>query len=100
MKIAPEITLTDAERATLDRWSRGRSTPVRLVLRAKIVLLAAAGKLNKEIARRLKTAPKTVSLWRRRFADQRLAGIEKDAQRPVGRSVADANSASIPALIR
>jgi transposase len=81
MKIAPEITLTDEERVTLDRWSRGRSTPVRLVLRSKIVLLAASGKMNKVIARRLKTAPKTVSLWRRRFADQRLAGIEKDAPR-------------------
>ena len=81
MKIALEITLTDEEKGTLDRWSRGRSTPVRLVLRAKIVLMAATGKLNKEIARGLKTARKTVSLWRRRFADQRLAGIEKDAPR-------------------
>lgn len=81
MKIAPEIILTNEERAALDRWSRGRSTPVRLVLRSKIVLMAANGKMNKVIARRLKTAPKTVSLWRRRFADQRLAGIEKDAPR-------------------
>ena len=81
MKIAPEIALTDEERTTLDRWSRGRSTPVRLVLRSKIVLMAANGKMNKTIARQLKTAPKTVSLWRRRFADRRLAGIEKDAPR-------------------
>jgi transposase len=81
VKIAPEIILTNEERAALDRWSRGRSTPVRLVLRSKIVLMAANGKMNKVIARRLKTAPKTVSLWRRRFADQRLAGIEKDAPR-------------------
>lgn len=106
MKIAPEVTLTDEERGTLDRWSRGRSTPVRLVLRAKIVLLAAAGKLNKEIARRLKTAPKTVSLWRRRFADQRLAGIEKDAPRggrspkarnKIARVIVEKTTQSVPA---
>ena len=81
MKIAPGIVLTDEERTTLERWSRGRSTPARLVLRSKIVLLAAEGKLNQKIAPRLKTALKTVSLWRRRFAEQRVAGIEKDAPR-------------------
>src|SRR5271157_220207 len=81
MKIAPEIVLTDEEQATLERWSRGRSTPARLVLRSQIVLLAAEGKMNQKIAPRLKTALKTVSLWRRRFAEQRVAGIEKDAPR-------------------
>ena len=81
MKIAPEITLTDEERTVLECWSRGRSTPARLVLRSRIVLLAAEGKMNQEIAPRLKTALKTVSLWRRRFAEQRVAGIEKDAPR-------------------
>jgi transposase len=81
MKRAREITLTDEERKTLRRWSRGRSTPARLVLRAKIVLLAARGMMNKDIATELSTAPKTVSLWRNRFADQRSPGIEKDAPR-------------------
>jgi transposase len=81
MKVAPKIILSDAERTTLLRWSRGRSTASRLVLRAKIVLLAAEGKLNRDIAAELATAPKTVCLWRRRFAEGRLAGIEKDAPR-------------------
>jgi transposase len=81
MKRARAIELADEERTTLCRWSRGRSTPVRLVLRARIVLLAADGWMNKDIAAELKTAPKTVSLWRMRFADSRLAGIEKDAPR-------------------
>ena len=81
MKVAPKIILGDAERTTLVRWSRGRSTASRLVLRAKIVLLAAEGKLNRDIAVELAAAPKTVCLWRRRFADGRLAGIEKDAPR-------------------
>jgi len=81
MKSARQITLTDEERTTLEQWSRGRRTPARLVLRAKIVLRAAEGMMNKVIAQKLKTAPKTVSLWRTRFAERGLAGIEKDAPR-------------------
>ena len=82
MRKAAAITLTDEERQTLETWSRGRRTPARLVLRAKIILEAATGTLNREIARMLATSKKTVSLWRGRFADVRLAGIEHDAPRP------------------
>jgi transposase len=81
MRIAPKIALTDEERTVLERWSRGRSTPARLVLRSRIILLAAEGTMNQKIAPRLRTALKTVSLWRRRFAEQRIAGMEKDAPR-------------------
>jgi transposase len=75
------VTLTDDERKTLECWSRGRRTPSRLVLRSRIALLAADGMMNRDIAKALKTAPKTVSLWRTRFAERRLAGIEKDSPR-------------------
>jgi len=51
------------------------------VLQARIVLREAAGTRKKDIAKALKTAPKTVSLWRTRFAEQRLAGIERDSPR-------------------
>jgi len=81
MRVATEIKLTDLDRMTLTRWSRGRSTPSRLVLRAKIVLLSAEGQMNKDIARELGTLRKTVALWRNRFAQQGLAGLEKDAPR-------------------
>src|SRR5947209_7954457 len=81
MRIAPVVSITKDERTTLRRWERGRRTPVRLVLRAKIVLLAAEGKLNQDIAAELKTGMKTVGLWRGRFSKQGLAGIEKDAPR-------------------
>ncbi len=81
MRVACEITLTEEERKTLKRWSRGRSTPARLVLRAKIVLLAEQGVMNKDIAHQLGTSRQTVGLWRSRFAHQGLAGIEKDAPR-------------------
>ena len=56
MRIAQPLTLTPEQRATLVRWSRGRSTPARLVLRAKIVLLAADGLMNKDIALELASA--------------------------------------------
>jgi transposase len=82
MKTAPVITLSADERQTLASWSRGRSTPTRLVLRAKIVLAAAERIMNKDIAIRCGTSKKTVSLWRQRFAELRLAGIENDAPRP------------------
>ncbi len=50
MRVATTITLTDEERTTLTKWSRGRSTPARLIQRAQIVLAAADGRENKEIA--------------------------------------------------
>ena len=81
MKSAPRITLTDEQRDALSRWSRGRSTPVRLMQRAQIVLLAAAGQMNKDIATELGIMPNTVVRWRARFATGGLAAIKKDAPR-------------------
>ena len=81
MRVACPIVLTDEERQTLERWSRGRSTPTRQVLRAKIVLWAADGMKNKDIAPRVGTDRLTVARWRSRFAQKRLAGIAKDAPR-------------------
>ena len=81
MRVAVPITLTDQQRRTLKRWSRGRSTATRLVMRARIVLLATEGKMNKEIAVELATDQQTVARWRRRFAAHGLGGIEKDAPR-------------------
>ena len=81
MRVAPQITLDDKERKILQRWSRGRSTPARLVLRAKIVLLAAKGTQNNDIASELGTERTIVGRWRSRFAQHGLAGIEKDAPR-------------------
>jgi transposase len=82
MRVSCSITLTSEEKEQLQRWSRGRSTPQRLVLRSKIILLAAQGKQNKQIARQLHTNPNTVSLWRKRFTILRILGIIKDAPRP------------------
>lgn len=82
MRISEPIVLSPEERSTLERWARGRSLPARLVQRAQIIHLAAAGVLNQDIAHRLKVSRPTVQLWRQRFLALRVAGLEKDAPRP------------------
>jgi transposase len=81
MRRACEITLLDTDRTTLERWSRGRSTPARLVTRARIVLAAAEGKENKDIAAELKITRGAVARWRDRFVEAGVAALEKDAPR-------------------
>lgn len=81
MKRAPEIVLSAEERAKLERLASSRITEVRLAQRAKIILLAAAGLQNKEIAERVDVNPNTVVRWRGRFARERWAGIERDRPR-------------------
>ena len=79
---AASIVLTPDEESTLDRWSRARSVPARLVQRARIVRLAAEGRPSQDIAQELNTSRPTVQLWRQRFLALRLVGLEKDAPRP------------------
>jgi transposase len=82
MRVASSVKLTENEERQLARWSHGRSTPQRLVLRSNIVILAARGWENRRIARKLRTRPNTVSLWRNRFLSHRIDGIARDAPRP------------------
>ena len=79
MRRACQITLNDADRAILERWSRGRNTPARLVIRSQLVLAAAEGKENKDIATELKISRGAVARWRDRFAKSGVKGLEKDA---------------------
>jgi transposase len=82
MRIAPEVAFDSLDRQQLERWSHGRSTSARLVLRSKIILYAADGETNKQIARKLRVRQKTVALWRNRFITHGIDGISKDAPRP------------------
>jgi putative transposase len=61
------VTLTDPERRGLDELVRRQRTPQQLALRAQIVLAAAAGENNAQIARRLSVAVDTVRAWRGRW---------------------------------
>lgn len=78
-RVARAVAVTEEQRTVLQRWSRGRSTPARLVNRAKIVLYAADGWNNSEIADELGLQNQTVALWRKRFIEAGISGIEKDA---------------------
>lgn len=82
MRVAPQVTLTTEQKAALTAWANGRKTPVRLAERARIVLLAAEGRQDQDIAAALSITPKKTARWRRRFLDKGLPGIEKDAPRP------------------
>ena len=82
MRVAPPVELTEDQECALRQWARGRSLPARQVERARVVLLAAAGKQDLEIAAEMASA------IRRRLAGGSgslklgLAGLEKDAPRP------------------
>src|SRR5882757_10521983 len=81
VRVALEIVLTDEERAELTRLVRSRLTSVRLAQRARIVLLAADGMQNKDIAGQVDVGRVQVSRWRERYVQSRLAGIERDLPR-------------------
>src|ERR1039457_997725 len=75
------ISLDDAGRAELEAVSRRATAPFRLVLRARIVLLAAGGTANSTIAARLRICEDTARKWRRRYCEQGITGLA-DAPRP------------------
>jgi transposase len=78
---AVEIELTDEQRAHLEKTVRKQTATQREVTRARIVLLAAEGVSNHEIARRLGCARYTVWTWRGRFFEEGLDGLA-DRPRP------------------
>ena len=82
MRVAAAINLSDPERRKLQRLSRARSSALRVRERAEIVLLAADGLLNKQIAQQTGSDPGKVGRWRNRYAEQGLEGIMKDKTRP------------------
>lgn len=81
MRVATDIVLTDEERAELTKLARSKLTSVRLAQRAQIVLLAADGMQNKDIAVQLGISRGNAGRWRGRYAENRLSGIECDLPR-------------------
>jgi len=74
-RTAPVIELTEEERQHLQAVLRRRSAGQLELMRARLLLAAGAGDLNKEIARALRTREATVSKIRRRFAAERLGAL-------------------------
>jgi len=82
VRVAQPITLTEQQQSRLQTYARGRSVARRLAERAGIILLAAEGRENLEIAEKLNISRHTVALWRKRFLELGVGGLEHDAPRP------------------
>ena len=78
MRVGTRIELSEDERLELSQLTASRLTSVRLSQRARIVLLAADGLQDKEIAEQLGIGRIQAARWRGRYAQSRLAGIERD----------------------
>src|SRR3954471_9710171 len=72
---AVAIVLDDVEKRELTALTRKHGAPQAVAERARIVLAAAGGLKNKEIASKLGVCTHTVGTWRNRFADQRMDGL-------------------------
>src|SRR3954452_6220852 len=86
---AAAVQLSDEERACLEAWSRRRKTAQALALRSRIVLAAAEGAANYEIAERFGISRPTVTKWRNRFAERRLEGLLDEPRPGRPRTVTD-----------
>ena len=89
MRVAPEIVLTSEEQAELARVVKSKPRGSRLTQRARIVLLAARGMQNKDIAEELSVGRVQVARWRERYMQFRFAGIERDLPRGAPSAIVD-----------
>ena len=96
MRVAPRVDLSLEDRAVLEQQARGRSLPARLVERSRIVLRAADGLQDREIAAELGITSEKAARWRKRFLAGGTEALAKDAPRPGrGRTIKDRKVASI-----
>jgi transposase len=79
-RIAPAIILDLETQTALNSWAHAPSTPQAMAVRSRIVLAAAGGRSNRQIAMDLKLPEVTVGKWRRSFAVEGLDGL-RDAPR-------------------
>jgi transposase len=66
-KHAIEVTIKESDRQELERWVSAHRTPQQVAQRCRIILAAAKGRQDKDIAQSMEINPKTVALWRQRF---------------------------------
>jgi transposase len=87
---AVEVVLSADERELLEGWARRRKTANALAMRSRIVLAAAGGESNAQIAERLGVHRNTVSTWRRRFVEFRVDGLLDEPRPGQPRKITDA----------
>jgi transposase len=88
--VAVRVVLDEAEREQLEGWARRPRSAQALALRSRIVLLAAEGLTNTEVAERLRVDHATVRKWRNRFAQRRLDGVIDEPRPGRPRTISDA----------
>lgn len=86
--LAP-LTLSESERTELESWTRRQKTAQALAMRARVVLHAAAGETNTEVAAALGITGATVGKWRQRFLERRLDGLMDEPRPGVPRTITD-----------
>ena len=84
MYVARGLQLREGDRARLESVTRASTAPAGVVQRARIVLLAADGVPNTEIAERTSSSRPTVLKWRGRYVEAGIDGLG-DLPRPGGR---------------
>jgi transposase len=87
--VAVPIELTVGEREQLQSWSRRHTSAQALALRSRIVLTAAEGLTNTEVAARLGIKRATAAKWRTRFAEARLDGLTDEPRPGQPRTITD-----------
>src|SRR6202158_5102654 len=83
------LTLSWEHREQLQSWSRRAKTAQALAMRSRIVLLAADGLSNTEIARRQGCSLPTAGKWRQRFLDRGLDGLLDEPRPGTPRKLSD-----------
>ena len=80
MRVAPTVILDSTSRIELERLSRKRSLAARVVVRSRIILLAADGLQNRQIAAELGMSTRMAALWRGRYLSLGIQGLLKDGR--------------------
>ncbi len=83
------VTVTAEQRLELESWSRRPKTAQALALRSRVILLAAEGRNNKEIAEKLSTTAQTVGKWRRRFLSSGCDALLDEPRPGTSRKLSD-----------
>jgi transposase len=89
-----DVELTAKERKELEALARRYTSPYRDVVRARIILYAAAGLRNDEIGARLDMPRQIVSKWRKRFVEERMPGLAERTRRSSKRGTRSSHAAS------
>ena len=94
---AVAVKLTPKDRETLESWLRTPTISQALAMRARVLIASAAGEGVRPLAARLEISPNTVSVWRKRYREARLAGLQTRSRPGRPRRISDAKERAIVA---